>query len=157
MWKCAGCAESIDDEFDVCWNCGTSIDGEPDPTFVAADDAGPIDDPALDVAETELTDVDAELAAGLPELVECYASENVIEAKFVADQLRLAGIPAVADRHDNNVYLGGWQPKMWGYGPRVRVREQDLARASAWLEHYKQRRRAPSSHEPGITFVEPPD
>jgi hypothetical protein len=27
------CRESIEDSFDVCWNCGTSKDGEEDPSF----------------------------------------------------------------------------------------------------------------------------
>jgi hypothetical protein len=37
MWTCAGCQEKSDDDFDVCWNCGTGRDGTPDPTFRRAD------------------------------------------------------------------------------------------------------------------------
>ena len=33
MWKCTGCQEEIEDSFSVCWNCGTSYDGVPDPNF----------------------------------------------------------------------------------------------------------------------------
>jgi hypothetical protein len=29
---------------------------------------------------------------------------------------------------------------MWGYGPRIRVRKDDLLRAQAWLKGYEQRR-----------------
>ncbi|MGA2260118.1 MAG: hypothetical protein ABSH28_01645 [Acidobacteriota bacterium] len=37
MWKCTGCGETVDDDFDVCWNCQrdknglapTSQNGEP--------------------------------------------------------------------------------------------------------------------------------
>jgi hypothetical protein len=29
MWTCVKCAENLDDEFDACWRCGSSRDGEP--------------------------------------------------------------------------------------------------------------------------------
>ena len=35
MWKCAQCAEEVEDDFDICWNCGTSIAGEQHPDFAA--------------------------------------------------------------------------------------------------------------------------
>ncbi len=65
----------VDPSFDVCWNCGTSVDGVEDPTFVKADDAGPIEAdpvvPELDVEE------DVAVVGELPEpirgdLVEAY-------------------------------------------------------------------------------------
>ena len=33
MWICLNCSESIEDAFDVCWNCGTSRAGKPNPSF----------------------------------------------------------------------------------------------------------------------------
>jgi uncharacterized membrane protein YvbJ len=27
MWKCKKCGEELEDTFDACWNCGTSIEG----------------------------------------------------------------------------------------------------------------------------------
>jgi hypothetical protein len=45
MWSCPKCRAKVDDTFEVCWSCGTSPDGEEDPTFTRADDAGPILDP----------------------------------------------------------------------------------------------------------------
>jgi len=33
MWKCENCSEELDDAFDACWNCGTSIQGETNPEF----------------------------------------------------------------------------------------------------------------------------
>ena len=33
MWECSKCHEAIEDEFAVCWNCGTSKDGTEDPEF----------------------------------------------------------------------------------------------------------------------------
>ncbi len=41
MWKCTKCSKRIDDDFQVCWNCGTSVDGTEDPEFRKADDVGP--------------------------------------------------------------------------------------------------------------------
>ena len=37
MWSCPKCAESVDGDFECCWNCGTSRDGQPDTTFKHAD------------------------------------------------------------------------------------------------------------------------
>ena len=33
MWKCLGCGIQVEDEFDVCWSCGTDVDGVEDPDF----------------------------------------------------------------------------------------------------------------------------
>jgi hypothetical protein len=37
MWKCSSCREEIDDEFDVCWQCGTDRSGQVDSEFERAD------------------------------------------------------------------------------------------------------------------------
>lgn len=38
MWQCTKCRESVEDSFEVCWNCGTSRDGVEDPSFQKAED-----------------------------------------------------------------------------------------------------------------------
>lgn len=38
MWKCSNCGESVEENFDLCWNCGTSQAGDTDPKFRHADD-----------------------------------------------------------------------------------------------------------------------
>jgi Putative prokaryotic signal transducing protein len=138
MWSCPKCHSRVDDTFEVCWSCGTTADGIEDPSFVTADDAEPIPDEEL----PEGTEVDDPLAdfAGtpLPNLVDCYMAANTIEAKFIADRLMEEGIPAIADKIDVNMVMGGLQPTMWGYGPKIRVREDDLPRARAWLKAYEQ-------------------
>jgi hypothetical protein len=142
MWQCPKCHSKVDDSFDVCWSCGTTSDGIEDPDFVTADDAEPIRDEEL----PEGAEVDDPLAdfAGtpMPDLVECFMANNTIEAKFVADQLMEQGIPAIADKIDVNLLMGGFQPTLWGYGPKVRVRRDDLPKAQAWLKFYEQRRKA---------------
>ena len=45
-WKCQSCRELVDDALAVCWHCGTSCDGSPDPDFQHADDLEP-DSPPL--------------------------------------------------------------------------------------------------------------
>ena len=37
MWKCVKCHEKVDNNFEVCWNCGTSREGIEDPEFRPAD------------------------------------------------------------------------------------------------------------------------
>ena len=37
MWECRKCRERHEDSFEVCWNCGTSKDGEEDPHFGQVD------------------------------------------------------------------------------------------------------------------------
>lgn len=36
MWKCSRCGERVDDNFDECWNCGASREGEMNPAFKSA-------------------------------------------------------------------------------------------------------------------------
>lgn len=33
-WICPGCQEEVPANFDVCWNCGTTFEGNRDPSFV---------------------------------------------------------------------------------------------------------------------------
>lgn len=141
MWRCPKCRSSVDDSFEVCWSCGTTPDGVEDPDFVSAEDADPILDESLgeDGGDDPLADL---AGSDLPDLVECYMADSTMEAKFVADQLMERGIPAISDRIDINMTMGGFQPQAWGYGPKVRVRKDDLPRALAWLEEYKLRRRS---------------
>ncbi len=131
MWTCPKCGTKVDPSFEVCWSCGTSPDGVEDPSFVPADgprpDASPLD---LDMPKgTAPLPEPAPGPAG--DLVECYWAIDVMQAKFLADQLTDNGIPAVADLHDMHDALGSMSS-----GPRVWVRAEDLARAKAWLDAY---------------------
>ncbi|WP_406694220.1 hypothetical protein V5E97_24430 [Singulisphaera sp. Ch08] len=144
MWACPKCHSKVDDGFDVCWSCGTTPDGVEDPTFLTADELDPIEDLPIDL-ESEAVDLgDDFVGAPFPNLVQCYMAENAIEAKFLADRLSEQGIPALADKHDLNTMLGGFQPQLWGNGPCVRVRPEDLPRAVAWLKEYEDHRKANS-------------
>lgn len=39
MWECKKCHETVEDSFEVCWNCGTSKEGVEDPSFRTEADA----------------------------------------------------------------------------------------------------------------------
>ncbi|GAC1449797.1 MAG: hypothetical protein NVSMB9_33860 [Isosphaeraceae bacterium] len=142
MWHCPKCQSHVDDSFEVCWSCGTTSEGVEDPDFVTADEAEAIDDPPVDL-DPELNDpLDDFGGTPWPELVACYMAASTVEAKFVADRLMEEGIPAIADRQDINSMMGGFQPRMWGYGPKVRCQPKDLPRALSWLADYEQRRKS---------------
>ena len=51
MWQCVKCSGKLEDSFDLCWNCGTSLDGTEDPSFRKADDMPPEPDTDLVAAD----------------------------------------------------------------------------------------------------------
>ncbi len=137
MWTCPKCGTKVDPTFDVCWSCGTSEQGVEDPSFVSADDAASLESP-LDTdmpAGDEPLTIPPDLVGA--DLVECYWALDLMQAKFLADQLTSEGIPALADSHDMHDALGSMSSS-----PRVRVRAEDLLRARSWLEAYDQQHKA---------------
>jgi Putative prokaryotic signal transducing protein len=140
MWRCPKCQSKVDDSFEVCWSCGTTPEGEEDPTFMTADEQAPIEDSPAAI-DGPFEDPLADFAGTpMPELVECYRASNTVEAKFVADRLMEQGIPALADHHDVSSFV--WGSKVWGCGPKIRVRPEDVARAQSWLKGYEERRKS---------------
>ncbi len=148
MWTCPKCQSRVDDAFEVCWSCGTTPDGLEDPTFVTADEAGPIVEPSPEIDDRD-DGLDDFAGIPWPELAECFMADSVIEAKFVADRLIEQGIPAVADAHDINMMMGGLNPVLWGYGPKVRVLPKDLIRAQSWVSGYRERIKAKKGNAGG--------
>lgn len=52
MWCCPECREQVEDSFEVCWNCGTSITGVRDPGFIPeSTEARGLDDSQSDQSE----------------------------------------------------------------------------------------------------------
>jgi hypothetical protein len=149
MWTCPKCHAKVDPSFEVCWQCGTTPDGVEDPTFVRADDAGPIEDPP--VTEEALSAAPLVAATTPPnpfgpdvEMVEAYIAEDRMQAHFLAGELTNAGIPAAADSHEPNETFGGMQEL-----PRVYVRAEDLDKARRWLAGFEavQREKHPASDD----------
>jgi hypothetical protein len=51
-WVCHECGTDVSADFEVCWSCGTSIDGQVDPTFDREAEESPHDDEAQDESES---------------------------------------------------------------------------------------------------------
>ena len=130
MWTCSSCESTVDEVFEECWNCGTSREGEPDPTFVRADDQGPIADPDVDALGVKVTGDHSTATVGY-DLVEAYRAKDSIQAHFLVDRLTEAGFSATADKQDLNMSIGTMTSP-----PRVYVCQADLAGARAWLADY---------------------
>jgi hypothetical protein len=147
MWTCPNCGATVDAGFDVCWKCGTSPDGTRDPTFVPADESGPIPDAPED--EQINLEGGGQMTAPLGgrgtsgELVPCYQAFSLIEAKFLADQLNDRGIRAVCDDQDMQDNLGGWSGN-----PRVYCHKSDLERARAFFAEYEKTKAGHNPLEP---------
>jgi len=139
MWRCPNCRKEVDASFEVCWVCGTTPDGIEDPTFVTADEADHIDDQVAEKKPKFDDSLDDFAGILIPDLVECYTASNTTEAAFIANQLKEQGVRAVADQRDANLSAGMWNPE---YGPKVRVRPEDLYRVQMWLKAYEQRSRS---------------
>lgn len=78
MWNCEQCSESVDDEFVVCWSCGTGRDGTLDPEFKLETSGGqphstdPITDDVQDVETFKKRVIDRF------ECVKCRHTESVV-------------------------------------------------------------------------------
>jgi hypothetical protein len=137
MWTCPKCQSKVDASFEVCWRCGTSAEGVEDPTFVCADDAGPILDPPVTDEALEVVPLVEATTPPNPfgpevDLVEAYKAEDRMQAHFLAEELTRNGIPAVADSHEPNEVFGGL-----GALPKVWVRAEDYDKARSWLGGYE--------------------
>ena len=141
MWTCPKCGSKVDPSFDVCWSCGTSRDGTEDPSFVPADQAGPIADDAAPEVDLDASRPGIDTSA--EELVPCYQAYSLMEAKFLADELNASGIAAVCDAQDMQDEIGGWSGN-----PRVYCHEGDLPRARAFLEQYEKKKAGHNPIEP---------
>ena len=141
MWICSKCGARVEPSFDVCWRCGTSYQGEEDPDFVPAEEVPPIQDPdsypKLDTGDLP----EAEVEGPPLELAACFETNDPTEAKFVADQLILEGIPAtLQNTHHGGVGLPKDTYSL--YPSLVVVRAEDLPRAQQWVKDYQARPRA---------------
>jgi hypothetical protein len=84
MWTCPKCRIEVEPEFDVCWNCGTSRDGEVPPAF----------NPELD-GMIGAEQYEAEIGAKRhDDLVTVATFLNAGEAHLARSRLEAEGIPA---------------------------------------------------------------
>ena len=117
MWTCSKCGERVEDDFEVCWSCGTSMDGVEDPGFFTADDAK---------AQAPLPS--AEESAHLITVTSC---SKPAEALAIRLQLEAAGIPVfLADEFTISM---DWLLSNAIGGIKVQVAEHDVRKASEIL------------------------
>jgi hypothetical protein len=116
MWTCTKCGEQIEDDFEVCWACGTSIDGVEDPDFLSHDTqaAAPRFPP---VPPDEVPD----------HLVTVWSCSLPPEAAAIRLRLEAAGIPVFLA--DENTIAMDWLLSNAIGGIKVQVAEPDVPRA----------------------------
>jgi len=64
MWKCSNCDESVEDSFEICWNCGATGDGAIDSEFQPEPDDPDVPDPGV-ASDTESKQRESDLATGV--------------------------------------------------------------------------------------------
>jgi len=136
MWVCPKCQTMVESSYEVCWSCGTTIDGVEDPAFTTADEAVP--------RSTEPPRGGGRMSASAPpsdaplELVECYRPRDGVEAQFLIDLLAESGIQAFA----SGTAMGNTEYVLPLFSPRLEVRAEDFARARGLVTAFEDRRRA---------------
>lgn len=139
MWICPKCSTSVEPSFEICWSCGTTVDGVEDPTFVTADNTAPIEDQSGDLRRSkQKSPVEPELPEPPLELVECYRPRDSAEAKFLIDRLAEIGIMALA----NGTHMGNTEYMLPLFSPRIEVRAEDYARARGLVDEFELRKKA---------------
>jgi len=81
MWTCSKCREEVEDNFDVCWNCGTGKDGSEDPSFQRADEMPVPEVSAQAEVEAEALTAQAEPAAQAEVVAEAVATHPELQRK----------------------------------------------------------------------------
>jgi len=116
MWTCPNCKIEVEPDFDVCWSCGTSRDGQVDPDF-SPDREGVMDEKTYK----------AELEARQQELLVTVASFLTnMEAHVIRTRLEAEGIRAYVTQEQTSDWI--LTRTSWS-GARIEVPERDAERA----------------------------
>jgi hypothetical protein len=118
MWYCSKCGEEVDDEFDVCWSCGTTREGIQDTGF----------NPETEGVLTEQAYQAVRDARQDETFVTVARFGNAPEAHMVRSRLEAEGIPAYV--------MNEMATNTWGFAMdvvRLQVAEKDSERARAIL------------------------
>ncbi|MCS7046586.1 MAG: DUF2007 domain-containing protein [Gemmataceae bacterium] len=120
MWKCPKCGEKIDDEFDICWACGTTVDGIEDPHFL---------DERLGECRVAVGPADGVTPESLVTLVKC---STAAQAHAIRVRLESEGIPVFL--FDEYTIAMDWLLSNAIGGVKVQVPEPYLDRARSLLD-----------------------
>ncbi len=121
MWACPKCGESVEDDFEVCWSCGTNRAGQASPEFVPEQE-GILTEPGYQAQQAARRREDLVTVATFPNAPEAHMARSRLEAEgihaFVMDELAAT---------------------TWGFATAMdevplQAAEKDLERARAVLE-----------------------
>jgi len=146
-WTCKKCRTKVDDAFDVCWQCGTSVDGIEDESFSAEADATPDRDP--EPSTSEVARVERPQSAGSFSYIGVWKKFAVFEGRAsrtefwmfslfnVVIALGLSLVDAVAGtttESGHGVLSGVFSLAAWLPSIAVTVRRlHDTGRSGWWL------------------------
>ena len=121
MWTCSKCGENVEDDFEVCWSCGSNKDGTPNPEFIPERE-GVLGDQAYQHQQA---------ARREENLVTVATFGNAPEAHMMRSRLEAEGIHAFV--------MGDMAATAWGFvnsmdGVQLQVPEEDAARAREVLK-----------------------
>src|SRR5262245_29513660 len=98
MWICSKCRTRVDDGFEVCWRCGTTIDGVEDPSFCFEDESSDPTHPRSRGQDGEVSEESSlSEVQGIPDsadLIPCFETYFVVEANQLVQSLKQSGISA---------------------------------------------------------------
>jgi len=120
MWKCTKCGEEVQNDFDVCWSCGTTREGVENTEF-NPETEGVLDEQAYRAQQEAVRD---------ETFVTVATFGNAPEAHMARSRLESEGITAFV--------MDELAPTAWGLpnaldGVRLQVAEKDAVRARALL------------------------
>jgi len=118
MWICSKCGENVEDDFEVCWSCGSNKEGTPNPEFIPERE-GVMGDQAYQTQQAAMREEN---------LITVATFGNAPEAHMVRSRLEAEGIHAFV--------MDDLAATTWGFvtsmdGVQLQVPEKDAARARA--------------------------
>src|SRR4051812_17627595 len=125
MWKCSKCGESLKDNFEVCWSCGTTKEGVLDPHFLDPEAAASA--PENEALE-DLVDESEDERERMVTVAQCNLAA---EAHAMRVQLEASGIPVFLA--DELTVAMDWLLSNAIGGVKVQVPEQYAERATELL------------------------
>jgi hypothetical protein len=146
MWTCPKCRQKVDDAYEVCWACGTTVDGVEDPQFFDEPAHGPVPKPEGESPENLVTVAKCSLPG---------------EAHAIRMRLESEGIPVFL--FDEFTITMDWLLSNAIGGVKVQVPDHSLARARQILgimeeeEQEAERAAAEEDQEPDTEDSAPSD
>ena len=135
---CALCEILVDEGFEVCWSCGTSIDGEEDPYFGEEDEEAEGEEPSAEAAGLDQEPIRLVTVASFPVAWQAHVAKGRLEAE---------GIPCLlGDEFVANLFC--LERFAW---VKLQVTAEDAEAAHALLESW----RAPGADESGPPYLVP--